>query len=363
MSSSKILTSKSNYAPITAPTIEKTNDLVKNVNNNNNDNGTSCNNNIGKNDVKDNKLINKNENTCNSCMKSISNPSESTTCKAFELNEKIDVDFEYKGYYKFGRILGRGSFGTVVECFRKSDEKPIALKFFKKTAIHKWIPQSLIANDIDESLCKSSEFFSQPSNDQEDRLLPSEVASLVRARKCDGVVKIIDYIPTSDELCSNSDSNKTDEPCSIIGIVLERDPNEICLFDYLIQNGCLPEKEAKVIMKQIFETSLHLLQDCGILHGDLKSENILINPETKKIKLIDFGSAQIVDASLPNSSTNNKIQKCNTMHKCNSQSAMMFKPVRTFRGTNLYKPPEYIIHHCFYPRPSTVWTFGNFYFL
>lgn len=34
------------------------------------------------------------------------------------------------------------------------------------------------------------------------------------------------------------------------------------------------------------------------------------------------------------------------------------KLVRTFRGTNLYKPPEYLLTKCFYPRPSTVWTIG-----
>ena len=80
----------------------------------------------------------------------------------------------------------------------------------------------------------------------------------------------------------------------------------------------------------------------GILHGDLKSENILIEPSTLKIKLIDFGSAQLIESSpqqKPNKSSNTKL-------------------VKTFRGTNLYKPPEYLMNKCFYPRPSTVWTIG-----
>lgn len=81
----------------------------------------------------------------------------------------------------------------------------------------------------------------------------------------------------------------------------------------------------------------------GILHGDLKSENILIEPKTKLIKLIDFGSAQLTN-DLPHLKTTNK--------------SIATKLIKTFRGTNLYKPPEYLIHKCFYPRPSTIWTIG-----
>lgn len=194
------------------------------------------------------------------------------------------------------------------------------------------------------------------------------MACLLKASKINGVVKILDYIPASEEVilddlsaCTSSDSsvetelNKIHDE-SIIGIVLERDPNEICLFDYLIQNNYLEEDEARVIMKQLVQISLDLLQH-GILHGDLKSENILINPVTKQIKVIDFGSAQIIDFNSPAQSNRRMSKTTSGMRKCNSQS-IMSKAVRTFRGTNLYKPPEFILHHCFYPRPSTVWTFG-----
>ena len=48
----------------------------------------------------------------------------------------ISSNIEYKGYYKFGSVLGRGRFGTVIECLRKCDNKPIAIKFFKLTGIY-----------------------------------------------------------------------------------------------------------------------------------------------------------------------------------------------------------------------------------
>lgn len=117
-------------------------------------------------------------------------------------------------------------------------------------------------------------------------------------------------------------------------------------------------------MQQLVRASLDLLQH-GIFHGDLKSENILINPSTMQIKVIDFGSAQILSADNGSSarrtdhhhSNSSSTTSSSSPHKCNAQS-MVGKLVRTFRGTNLYKPPEFILHRCFYPRPSTVWTLG-----
>ncbi len=164
-----------------------------------------------------------------------------TECDRYFLsNNSIEPDFEYRGYHKFGRVLGKGRFGTVIECVRKSDDKPIALKFFKNNAIHQWIPESFVIEHLDEEVKKTSEFFSKQ---EPDRLLPSEVACLVRASKQNGIVKILDYLPTSDDVFLNSESD-SDEPDqksnsspkkqsiekrdeSIIGIVLERNINEV----------------------------------------------------------------------------------------------------------------------------------------
>jgi serine/threonine protein kinase len=242
------------------------------------------------------------------------------------------------------------------------DNKPIALKFFKHSGIHKWLPESIVSNELDyEKNFTFSEFFlshKKMNNNNENtvnnnRMLPSEVACLLRASHINGVVKLLDYLPMNEEV--HLDDTKNNE--SIIGIVLERNPNEICLFDYLMHKQVLDESEAFIIIKQIVHISLELLQ-AGILHGDLKSENILIEPKNKTIKIIDFGSAQLID--LP--SLKRVHSRCSNASNLSNTSACtnscINRLVKTFRGTNLYKPPEYILHHCFYPRPSTVWTIG-----
>jgi serine/threonine protein kinase len=171
--------------------------------------------------------------------------------------------FEYKGYHKFGRVLGRGRFGTVIECERKVDNLPIALKFFKCSGIHKWIPEhSVIASDErefqhSEFLCGKSEIshnHSDASSTADNRILPSEVACLIRASQIPGVIKILDYLPASEEVQIEHDQEMNDE--NVIGIVLERNINEICLFDYLLKRQVLSENEAKLIVKQIVQINL-----------------------------------------------------------------------------------------------------------
>jgi serine/threonine protein kinase len=272
----------------------------------------------------------------------INNTTTTTTQNTNDTNKKtndndddypIDENFEYRGYHKFGRILGRGSFGTVIECVRKMDTRAIALKLVKSKAIYKWVAESTVPLvSKDETIKKQQQ--------QQDCLIPIEVACLLRASKINGIAKLIEYWPSIDKLPLSSNeiikNEKDDNPTvdSIIGIVLERNYNEECLFDYLIEKGSISEIEARILIKQVVEINLSLLS-IGVLHGDLKSENMLIDRRTKRIKVIDFGSAELLDL------------------KCCSNKA-----VKTFRGTNLYKPPEYLLHHCFYPRPSTVWTIG-----
>jgi serine/threonine protein kinase len=70
----------------------------------------------------------------------------------------------------------------------------------------------------------------------------------------------------------------------------------------------------------------------GVDHRDIKDENILYNPATGHIKLIDFSSASVIP------------------DKCTQYN--------TFRGTEGCVPPEFYTRGCYEIRPAAVWSIG-----
>ena len=66
------------------------------------------------------------------------------------------------------------------------------------------------------------------------------------------------------------------------------------LFDYISEKDHLSEEEASAFIKQILDGVEHL-HSKNIAHLDLKPENImLLNKNSTRIKLIDFGLAQMI---------------------------------------------------------------------
>ena len=63
----------------------------------------------------------------------------------------------------------------------------------------------------------------------------------------------------------------------------------IDLFDYITAEGNLNEKASRKIFIQILN-AIMVCTEKGILHGDLKEENVLIHRENLSVKMIDFGS-------------------------------------------------------------------------
>ena len=65
------------------------------------------------------------------------------------------------------------------------------------------------------------------------------------------------------------------------------------LANYLNMNGGkISEEKCKIICKQLLK-ALHDAHQKFIIHNDLKLENIMIDPKTLKIKLIDFGMSAL----------------------------------------------------------------------
>ena len=65
------------------------------------------------------------------------------------------------------------------------------------------------------------------------------------------------------------------------------------LFDYIELRANMEEKEVRSIFGQVVEAIWHLHERCGVVHRDVKDENVVLDGDGN-VKLIDFGSAAYV---------------------------------------------------------------------
>jgi len=190
--------------------------------------------------------------------------------------------------YKVGKVLGKGGFGTVYAGIRRRDGKVVAIKQIPKSSV----PALEMLHG---------------------RKVPLELALMKTVQSVEGVVKLLDYFERSDSFV----------------IVMERPDNCRDMFDYITEKGALEESVARGFFKQIVETVLACHSE-GVIHRDIKDENILIDTETGKLKLIDFGSGAFFKEDV----------------------------FSEFEGTRVYSPPEWIRCSRYLGNEATVWSLG-----
>ena len=103
--------------------------------------------------------------------------------------------------------------------------------------------------------------------------VPLEVALLRKVVNLKGCIKLLDYYEQPDNFI----------------IVMERSETTKDLFDFISENGPLDEEICRTFFRQVVETTMRC-HDVGVVHRDLKDENILVDLKTGELKIIDFGS-------------------------------------------------------------------------
>jgi len=148
-------------------------------------------------------------------------------------------------------------------------------------------------------------------------VVPLEIVLLLQVSSCNRVVSLIDWFEERD--------------CFLL--VMEKPDNCTDLFEYISERGVLTEETAREIFIQTIQAIL-CCHEKGVVHRDIKDENILIDWSTLEIKLIDFGSSTFLSCS-----------NCSTCR-------------HDFDGTRVYSPPEWVMHRVYLPMPGTVWSLG-----
>ncbi|KAI8900565.1 kinase-like protein [Globomyces pollinis-pini] len=224
-----------------------------------------------------------------------------------------DLPKEFLLQYSLGQELGFGGFGFVFLTTRISDGAQLACKFIFKARV----PRSSWIIDTALGHC------------------PMEVAVLKNV-KHENIIEFVDYF-YDDTFCycftkihgtawsedvAYDDINRS-------GSYVRRSAMD--LFECIEKYEQFSEPNAQLIFSQIVE-AVHYLHNMGLVHRDIKDENILIDDQFQ-VKLIDFGSAQFYDPT------------------GNRQFDM-------FLGTKQYASPEILLQQSYRGPESEVWALG-----
>lgn len=183
--------------------------------------------------------------------------------------------------YKICDRIGRGRYSEVfkgIQCNNKSTKSFVAIKVLKPVREKKINREILILKNLKHS----------------------------------NIIEMIDIVKDIDS-----------QIYSIIFEYISHRETRTILFE-------LKEEEFLFYMKKILN-GIEFAHSNGIIHRDIKPQNIIINKEKKECKIIDWGLAEFY---LPNTEYNVKV------------------------ASRFYKPPELLLNYNYYDYSLDLWSFG-----
>lgn len=190
--------------------------------------------------------------------------------------------------YELKDEIGVGSTSKCYRCCRKSDGKEFACKVIDKRQVEMKFSGLLDQFNVE--------------------------IKVLGALKHPNIIHLEDTFETSDRIYMVMELMRGGE-----------------LFDYVVDKGTLSEEEASLIVRKITSAVAHMHSQ-NIIHRDLKPENLLLttrDKETAEVKLIDFGLAKVMQATVASS----------------------------FLGTKGYLAPEMLQRHS-YDKAIDMWALG-----
>uniref|UniRef100_W5MFV0 PAS domain-containing serine/threonine-protein kinase n=1 Tax=Lepisosteus oculatus TaxID=7918 RepID=W5MFV0_LEPOC len=167
-----------------------------------------------------------------------------------DLEESRACEGQFEEEYQPLSAVGKGAYGFVWRARRHADNKEVVVKFIKKSKIVSdcWV------------------------DDPDMGRVSQEVAILARLQH-PNIIKVVEVFENE----------------SFFQMVMEKHGDGLDLFEFIERQPHLDEPLGSYIFRQLV-AAVKYLRERGILHRDIKDENIIINTDFH-IKLIDFGSA------------------------------------------------------------------------
>ena len=190
--------------------------------------------------------------------------------------------------YTIRKKIGKGSFSEVYSAKDQLGNK-VAIKYIEKAKVSEW---------------HVSKF---------GKKIPLEVYILHKMRGTAGIPWFVEYFSNEE----------------FFAIVMEQPNGAVSLQRLLDESGPLPEATVKKIFSQLVVT-LQKLWTAGFVHGDLKPDNLLVNPVTLSTYLVDFGLS----------------------------SARTEEPMDKMRGTLSYAAPEMFAGNFCFSEEVEIWALG-----
>ncbi|XP_071311665.1 serine/threonine-protein kinase pim-1-like, partial [Agelaius tricolor] len=192
--------------------------------------------------------------------------------------------------YRLGSLLGRGGFGSVFAATRLSDGAPVAIKRVPRNRVRHWgeLPDGSRA--------------------------PLEIVLQAKVSTgFPGVVQLLEWLELPNHIV----------------MVMERPERCQDLHRVIRARRFVPEEVARELFRQVLEAVWHCTS-CGVLHRDIKPQNIVLDLATGQAKLIDFGCGTY-------------LQETAYTH---------------FAGTPSYSPPEWNDFGWYHGEAATIWSLG-----
>ncbi|XP_046630920.1 serine/threonine-protein kinase SIK3-like isoform X3 [Daphnia pulicaria] len=156
-------------------------------------------------------------------------------------SHNIDQKVSRIGHYELLKTIGKGNFAVVKLAVHRITKSKVAIKIVDKTKL-----------------------------DEDNLNKTKREVEVMKKLKHPNIIKLYQVIDTDDTLF----------------LVTEYVPGGE-IFDYLVANGRMTEKEARRVFKQIL-AAVGYCHKCLVVHRDLKAENLLLDAKMN-IKLADFG--------------------------------------------------------------------------